>query len=176
MFSARIFISYDRRDQAQAREICEFIRDCGCIPLIDYEAILPGDRWRRKSMEQLQESQAVVLVISPHSVHSSRTVYEEFQLAMELAQQDMLEVIPICIMPVSLPPELASYHTGLWNSKGKSSLRRKVKKIAADYENGLLVGGVTLASLVAGGIYWWKSRFQKKPPASRSSQQKRRPK
>ncbi|MCU0433290.1 MAG: toll/interleukin-1 receptor domain-containing protein [Bacteroidia bacterium] len=162
----QVFISYDRRDQLAAREICEFIRDCSCEPFIDYADILPGDRWRKKSMKQLQLSQVVVLIISPHSVNSRSTVYEEFQQALQLADEGLLEVIPICIMPVQLPAEIAGYHTEYWDGKGKSSLRIKLKKISENLDAGLIVGGLTLASLVAGGLYWWKKSQKKKntPP------------
>lgn len=166
--SPQIFISYDRRDALQAKEICEFIRDCGCEPIIDYNNILPGDRWRAKSMEQLELSQAVVLILSPHSVNSGNTVYEEFQLALELARKNEMEVIPICVFPVSLPAEIAAFHIEHWNSRGKTTLRRKLKQIIEELNGGLLLGGVALASLMAGGYYFWKKRKKKPAPPSKN--------
>ena len=169
--SPQIFISYDRRDMAQAKEIYEFIRDCGCEPFFDAQAILPGDRWRAKSLEQLELSQAVVLIISPHSVNSRNTVYEEFQLALQLAQQETLVVIPICVFPVSLPAEIAAFHIEHWDGRGKTTLRRKLKQIREELNGGLLLGGALLASLLGGSYYLWKNRKKKQAPPP-SSQRK----
>jgi hypothetical protein len=165
----QVFISYDRRDLKEAKEICEFIRDCHCAPLIDYESMLPGDRWRVKSMEDLQQSQAVVLVLSPHSVNSRNTVYEEFELALQLARKNELVVIPICVFPVSFPADIAAFHIEYWNGRGKTTLRKKLKQLTQDWNAGALLGGLTLASLVAGGIYLWKKRQKKQTPPPRNT-------
>lgn len=157
-----IFISYDRRDADLAMEVCEFVRDCNCNPVIDYDQNLPGDRWRKNMLEQLENANAIILLLTVNSLSSKGTVQEEIRSALRLAAEDSTVLIPLLIDPVQLPADIRSYQTEVWNGIGKANLRRKFIKMKDEIDVGLLtLRGLALAS--AGLIYWMKKKKKKKP-------------
>lgn len=155
--SPNIFISYDRRDIDLAREVCEFIRDCNCNPIIDYNQILPGDRWRAKTLKLLEESNGVVLLITSNSLNSSKTVQEEFETALQLAAQDMVTLIPICNKQLILPGHIQGYHAEVWNGRGRVVIRQKFQLMEQEIRNSFIAAGSAAAVLslaAAAGMYY----------------------
>jgi TIR domain len=155
--SPNIFISYDRRDISLAREVCEFLRDCNCNPIIDYNQILPGDRWRQKTLKLLEESNGVVLLITSNSLNSAKTVQEEFETALQLAAQNTITLIPLCSKQILLPENIQPYHAEIWNGRGRAVLRNKFKLMEQEIRNSMLAAGSAAAVLslaAAAGMYY----------------------
>lgn len=148
-----VFISYDRRDHLIAMEISEFFRDCNCVPFLDTKDNLPGDRWRKKMYERMEQSDIVVLLITNHSLTSINTVNEEFQLALKMAADEKITLIPLLLEPLHLPPELKSYQFMFWNTTGKVQLRQTITKVKDEISFALFaLGGLSFATVSS--ILW----------------------
>jgi len=74
----------------------------------DETQILPGDNWGAKLAEALQESEAMVVLLTPNSLHSPNLSYE---VGYALGQADYKgRVIPV----IAAPPEQLSKEDIPW--------------------------------------------------------------
>lgn len=75
---ARIFISYSRIDEAFARQLASQLRSVGANVWLDVEDIPAGMNWSRAIQSGLDESELMLVIISPESM-ASQDVEEEWQ-------------------------------------------------------------------------------------------------
>jgi hypothetical protein len=87
---AKVFISYSRKDAAFAERLAATLADARFMPLIDREAILPGEAWKERLSRLVLESDTVVFVISPDSVASEVCRWE-----LSEAEQHAKRLLPI---------------------------------------------------------------------------------
>ena len=71
----KVFISHASTDAKLAKCVAEVLRDAG-FQVWDETQILPGDNWGGKLAEALQESEAMVVLLTPNSLHSPNLSYE----------------------------------------------------------------------------------------------------
>ena len=94
----KVFISHASTDAKLAKCVAEVLRDAG-FQVWDETQILPGDNWGGKLAEALQESEAMVVLLTPNSLHSPNLSYE---VGYALGQADYKgRVIPV----IAAPPE-----------------------------------------------------------------------
>jgi len=77
----KVFISYAREDAAVARRIAEGLRSAGLEVWYDESEIMPGENFAEKISQALEESQAMVVVITRNALRSS-WVRREIQYAL----------------------------------------------------------------------------------------------
>ena len=70
-----VFISNAEADQDLARRIARFLESSG-FQVLDDSQVLPGDNWEDALSNALKESQAMVVLVSPQSAHSTRVSNE----------------------------------------------------------------------------------------------------
>lgn len=68
---ADVFISYAREDQAVVRRLHERLVARGREPWVDWEGIEPSDKWLESIREAIDHADAVVFVLSTHSLASA---------------------------------------------------------------------------------------------------------
>jgi hypothetical protein len=66
----RVFISYDQKDKESAKELSDRLVEAGFAVWDAEREILPGDNWALKVGEALEESDAMIVLLSPESVRS----------------------------------------------------------------------------------------------------------
>jgi hypothetical protein len=94
----QVFISHAAPDAKLAKRIADVLREAG-LQVWDDTQILPGDNWGAKLAEALQESDAMVVLLTPNSVHSPNLNYE---VGYALGQSDYKgRLIPV----IAAPPE-----------------------------------------------------------------------
>ena len=94
----QVFISHAATDAKLAKRIADVLREAG-LQVWDDTQILPGDNWGTKLAEALQESDAMVVLLTPNSVHSPNLNYE---VGYALGQSDYKgRLIPV----IAAPPE-----------------------------------------------------------------------
>lgn len=101
----RVFISYSRRDAAEAQAIAEDLRMRGFEVLLDVESILPGEQWRDRLSAMIGRSDALLYLISENSVESEICGFE-IAHAAELKKR----LIPVQIGALdaaAAPPDVA---------------------------------------------------------------------
>ncbi|NJL71470.1 MAG: toll/interleukin-1 receptor domain-containing protein [Candidatus Competibacteraceae bacterium] len=99
------FLSYARQDRQIAEQIVERLEAIGLTVWLDTE-LLPGDRFDIQIFRALEESRAIVAVLSPTAI-KSRWVTAE----LEAAIRGGLKAVPLLVSgarPQMLPPALAS--------------------------------------------------------------------
>lgn len=66
----KVFISYSRQDEALARKIVASLEEAGLSAWYDKREIMPGDNWAEKIAKGLKESDAMVVLLTPHALAS----------------------------------------------------------------------------------------------------------
>ena len=103
----QVFISHAATDAKLAKRIADALREGG-LQVWDDTQILPGDNWGAKLAEALQESDAMVVLLTPDSVHSPNLSYEA---GYALGQEDYKgRLIPV----IAAPPEKLSKEDIPW--------------------------------------------------------------
>ncbi len=94
----KVFISHASADADLARRVADVLKASGFQAWEDSQ-VLPGDNWGEKLAESLRESDAMVVLLTPHSLHSPNINYE---VGYALGNEDYKgRLIPV----VAGPPE-----------------------------------------------------------------------
>lgn len=103
--TARLFISYSRRDQDVARRLCDALAARGRALWVDWEGIPPSAEWLAEIEQGIRSADAFVFMLSPDSLRSEVCGQE---LAVALALNKRL--VPLVVREAGetpIPPELA---------------------------------------------------------------------
>jgi hypothetical protein len=76
----KVFISHSHKDEILAKEIAAFLKKAG-LDVWDDREIFPGDNWATKISEALDESNAMVVLLTPESI-KSRSVRQDIEFAL----------------------------------------------------------------------------------------------
>ena len=87
---SKVFISYSRNDLAFIERLAADLEEHGCDVWYDISDLKVGDRWNRVIQGAIQNSQYVILVLSPNSVES-KWVEKEYFYSDKLGKK----IIPI---------------------------------------------------------------------------------
>ena len=94
----KVFISYAPVDAELARRVADVLRASG-FQVWDNSQILPGDNWGAKLAEALQDSEAMVVLLTPNSLRSPNI---QFEVGYALGNRDYKDrVVPV----IAAPPE-----------------------------------------------------------------------
>ena len=93
----KVFLSYSSEDQEAAQELASQLAKAGLDVWDPAEALFPGDNWPLGIGKALEESTAMVVLISPESVKSD-SVQHNLQYALS-APQYKGRVIPVLVRP-----------------------------------------------------------------------------
>ena len=100
----KIFISYSRKDKEIISPLVEIMRSTNANVFRDTDNLKPGDNWKIKIDDALENCQTFMIFWCIHSACSS-PVFEEMNLALKLNKR----IIPILIDDTELHPSLASF-------------------------------------------------------------------
>jgi hypothetical protein len=107
--TAKIFISYAREDKSAAEKLAEELsKDPDLKIFYDRDTIFHGEDWGDKIAEEITNSDAILLLISPRFLSSAYCSYES-GFALKQNQIANTPLVPIYIRTVdqnSLPPFL----------------------------------------------------------------------
>ncbi|MBN8633892.1 MAG: toll/interleukin-1 receptor domain-containing protein [Anaerolineae bacterium] len=93
----QIFISYSRKDEAFARRLTTSLCLLGAEVWIDLEDIPLGVKWSTAIQDGLNESEVMIIILSPDSMASSN-VEDEWQYFLDQKKP----VIPVLLRPCSI--------------------------------------------------------------------------
>ncbi len=95
---SRVFISYSRKDIAFVERLAKDIKNAGFDAWYDLSGLEAGKNWGKEIQDALQESQFLIVVLSPNSLQS-RWVEREYLFAESLN----VKIIPVLYQPCRLP-------------------------------------------------------------------------
>ena len=99
----KVFISHSNQDNLLARKIARVLQEEG-LEVWDEQNILPGDNWAGKVAEALDESQAMVVLLTPHALASEWVRREiEYALGKENYTKRVVPVVVGQLSEESLP-------------------------------------------------------------------------
>ncbi|MBD3306138.1 TIR domain-containing protein, partial [candidate division KSB3 bacterium] len=96
----KVFISYAREDRQHAEHLCDALKQAGVSPWIDYENLLPGQRWKVAINQALRESTYVIALLSSRSLSKRGYVQKELKKALDMLDEFSPE--DIFLIPVRL--------------------------------------------------------------------------
>ena len=96
-----VFISYSKRDADFVNKLESAMKKAGIETWVDSDRFTGGEEWMASLAGGLENSAAVVLVISPDAV-KSKWVYKEISYAVRRG----IQVIPIVCRDAQIPPRL----------------------------------------------------------------------
>jgi len=118
--SAKVFLSYSRKDAAFADELVAGLQACGFEAYIDREDIAPGEAWETRLSGLIAEADTVVYVISPHSVNSEQCHWEVTE-TLRMSKR-LLPVVWEPVPEAQMPKELSRLNFVFFDG-GKSFAR-----------------------------------------------------
>ncbi len=95
----RVFISHSRKDTPVARQLARWLSEAGLKVWFPEDEILPGDNWALKVGQALEESDLMVVLVTPHAFESE-WLKEETQYALT-AEQYKGRLVPVFLGPQS---------------------------------------------------------------------------
>jgi len=99
----KVFISHSNQDNLLARKIARVLQKEG-LEVWDEQNILPGDNWAGKVAEALDESQAMVVLLTPDALASEWVRREiEYALGKENYTKRVVPVVVGQLSEESLP-------------------------------------------------------------------------
>ena len=109
MATMRIFLSYDSKDGKSAKEFTRRLSAVGFEIWDSAQELLPGDNWALKVGKALEESDAMIVLLSPESV-KSQWVRREIEYAVGSRKYEG-RLIPVMVRPTSnIPWVLRQFH------------------------------------------------------------------
>jgi len=119
--SARVFISYARQDEAQAREIHAALSKAGFRPWLDTIDLAPGEDWKPAIDKAIRASGAFLSLISRNSVDRGGVLRGEMKLALDLRGERLDDggfLLPVRLEDCPLPAELQKIQALDWFEPG----------------------------------------------------------
>jgi hypothetical protein len=100
----KIFLSYDDRDEEFANDLAARLSDAGYDVWYSAKRILPGDNWALEVGKALEESDAMVDLLSPAALGSSRVRGDiSFALGSLNYSDRLIPVQVAAVAPESVP-------------------------------------------------------------------------
>jgi TIR domain len=110
----KVFISHASTDVKLAKRVAHVLREAG-FQVWDETQILPGDNWGTQLAEALQESEAMVVLLTPNSLHSPHLGHEVgYALGNEGYKGRVIPVLaasPEQLPKADIPWILQKFHT-----------------------------------------------------------------
>jgi hypothetical protein len=98
----KVFLSYSEKDSDVAKELAAQLEKAGFDTWDPAEVRFPGDNWALRIGKALQESEAMVVLISPDSM-KSKTVRQEIDYALGSSRYKG-RLIPVVVKPTKDSP------------------------------------------------------------------------
>lgn len=119
----RVYLSYAQSDRRLAATLAKDLNAAGFTVWSDQE-VLPGDNWARKVAEALEESEAMVVIVSPAAAKSER-VHREVEFALG-SPRYADRLIPVVVKPTRDMPWILDELEPVSVKKAKGEVSRHV--------------------------------------------------
>jgi adenylate cyclase len=103
-----IFISYSRKDSAQALQLIEQLRASGIDVWVDQRGIAGSEKWATEIAEAIRACPTFLLMISPDSMLSDNVLKE-----LSLASEKRKRILPVDLIPSEIPTSFEYALSGL---------------------------------------------------------------
>lgn len=108
---AKIYISYQRDDQAFAMDLAQRLKAAGHELTFDVEALSPGTEWRSTLDQGLRSSEVFIVVVSKSTPRSQYVLAEIGAARAYSLESGRMMIVPIIIDDVPVPLSLQDIHS-----------------------------------------------------------------
>jgi len=138
----KVFLSYASQDRPLVRELSRRLVGEGWIDTwVDEKSLLPGQDWRVKIEEAVEEADVVIICLSNHSVSKEGHVQKELRYAREIALEkpdETIFLIPLRLDECEVPRGLRFYQwVDYFGDAKNNSYDALVKSLRLRYEQKL---------------------------------------
>ena len=77
----RVFISYAKEDLNKAERLYKDLKSAGVQPWIDFEDLLPGEKWKETTRRAILENNFFLALLSTNSLSEKGYVQKELKIA-----------------------------------------------------------------------------------------------
>ena len=105
----KVFLAHSGGDKAYAREIYSLLDLDGFSPWLDERNLIAGQRWELEIAKAVEDSDAVVALLSAKAVDNAGYLHKEIALALEAAErlpEGSIKLIPIRLDQCQVPRKL----------------------------------------------------------------------
>jgi hypothetical protein len=120
----KVFISYAVQDKDLARDLATRLTEQGYDVWFDEWQVLPGDNFAKRVGEALDESDAMVVLISPAAMQSN-WVREEINFALG-SQRYAGRLVPVVVEPTDEIPWILKRLQAVRVGKNRAQVSRRV--------------------------------------------------
>lgn len=140
----KVFLSYSSRDKKVVRELSKRLINEGWIDTWqDEKNLLPGQDWRVKIEEAVENSDIVIVCLSENSITDGGFVQKELRYAREIALEkpdDSIFIIPLRFNDVEVPRGLRFYQwVDYFGNKRDSSYQALINSLRTRYKQKIKV-------------------------------------
>ncbi|HET6977225.1 MAG TPA: toll/interleukin-1 receptor domain-containing protein [Pyrinomonadaceae bacterium] len=136
--SIRIFLCHSSADKPAVRQLHERLLLDGFHPWLDEEALLPGDDWRLKILEEVNAADIVIVCLSASAINKRGYVQKEIKYALDVADElpeGTPYLIPVKLEECEIPQRLSRWqYVNLFEVKGYDRLISALVRRAASLE------------------------------------------
>lgn len=127
----QVFLSHVKSDGDWARELSQQLSAAGIRVVDPFNELLPGDNWSLKIGQALDESEAMIVLISPEAVKSD-WLRSEIQYALG-SEKFQNRLIPVEVEPTDDFPWVLRHLQ--WVGGNPAEAGRRIAKILDEVEN-----------------------------------------
>ncbi len=120
----RVFLSYTDADQSFAKRLSSQLTRLGCAVWDPVDQLFPGDNWWLKIGEALEESKAMVVLLSPDSI-KSEWVRREIEYAIGDRNFEG-RVFPVLVRPTAEIPWILRKFEILRANKNPAEIGKRI--------------------------------------------------
>jgi len=109
----RVFLCHASQDKQLTRELCEQLLGEGYDVWLDERNLLPGQDWDREIRLAVRESDAIIVLVSHHSVNKIGYVQQELRLVLDAANErpeGSIFLVPLLLDDAPIPSRLSKWH------------------------------------------------------------------
>lgn len=107
----RVFISYSPEDRESARKLDLALNEAGADTWLDFNDLLPGQRWQEEIVRAIRASSVFLLLLSSNSAEKTGYIQKEIRFALEEMDRrptGQTYIIPVRLDDSAVPNDLAS--------------------------------------------------------------------
>lgn len=129
--SARIFLSYARKDQHAVEALYDKLKAQGHNPWMDSKDTLPGEDFRRAIEKAIRDSDLILACLSSNSVNRRGFIQRELKQGLDLWKEKLesdIYIIPVRLENCDAPESLATFQwVDLFEKDGWAKLLKSIE-------------------------------------------------
>src|SRR5262245_55574275 len=113
MPALKVFLCHSSDDKVPVRDLYRRLTEDGFDPWLDEEDLLPGQEWEDEIPNAVQQSDIVLVCLSPRSITKKGYVQKEIRFALDIADEQphgTIFIIPLKLEDCDVPERLLRWH------------------------------------------------------------------